>query len=141
MRAEMLLEYGIECGEVARIFKPHAAPHHIFRAVSRFIENRKEIANSLLSLRDNVACNQFAANHGHLARHIKPAIGFHRSRKRKLLSARARAARRAIPLNAHTALLVCAVTFCAVTESRLSCRAEQLFRRVFPYPPDPRPRQ
>src|ERR1035437_508332 len=37
MLAEVLLEDRIECGEVARIVEPDAAPHHVLRCIACFL--------------------------------------------------------------------------------------------------------
>ena len=55
MLAKVLLEGRIERCEVSRVIEPYAATHHVFRAVTGFIQNIEQVANRLLRLRDNAA--------------------------------------------------------------------------------------
>ena len=50
MLAEVIFEYQIERGKIARILQPYAAAHHVLRAISHIVENRQKIYNGDLRL-------------------------------------------------------------------------------------------
>ena len=70
MLTEILFEDGIERREIARVVEPYATAHDVLGPVPGFAQNGEQVFDCLMRLHDNVACDQLAVSHGHLARNI-----------------------------------------------------------------------
>src|SRR5450830_21216 len=99
--AEVFLEDLVEGLEIAGIVQPDAATHDMLRTVAGFLEDCQDVLNSLMRLRDDTAINHFSVDHGYLAGDVQPAVRFHCTCKRQMLTASTGAAVDAISFDAH----------------------------------------
>src|SRR5476651_1191611 len=99
-RAEVLAEHFVEAPEVPWVFQPHTYTHHVFQRVAGFFENRYHVAHRLAGLLNDAARDDFTVHRRHLARHVQPAIRFHRTGERTRLTT-ASGGSGAVTSNAH----------------------------------------
>src|SRR5690606_12420 len=86
MFAEIAFIDRVEAPEVARVVEPDPAAHHMFQPVASLLKDGDDILYGQMRLFDNTGADDFAILHGHLARYIKPAAGFHRTSKGQILA-------------------------------------------------------